>query len=108
MPNDEALQGLVRDFKDWLREGDVGPNIMSRQLDLIVERTHAAGYKAGAEAMARDAERYRAIRNDAINPMCMFAAKADDELMVGVESMLTGVALDAAIDAARALERTGE
>lgn len=64
--------------------------------------------QAELAAVREDAERYRAIRNDAINPMCMFAAKVDDDRMVGVESMKTGAELDAAIDAERAARKETE
>lgn len=72
---------------------------LSRPPHAFIEDAVKAAMRA-ATGDARDARRYRAIRNDAVNVMSLFARTADDELMVGAESMLTGAELDAAIDAA--------
>ena len=91
---------------------DSGPNRVEREVanaELIVAAVNALpGLIARLRAAEADAERYRAIRNDAVNPMVMFACKADDARMVGVESMLAGAELDAAIDAARANVKIGD
>ena len=69
----------------------------------LISKTAPAIHAAAAawERDRKDAERYRAIRNDAVNPRKLFAVQDEDAQMVGVESMYAGAELDAAIDAAK-------
>ena len=87
----DTLRALADEF---LAERDTW--VLTGKLDSVI---HAAA--AAWERDRKDAERYRAIRNDVVNPRKLFAVQDEDAQMVGVESMYAGAELDAAIDAAK-------